>query len=160
MEDFMRERRDTEAQSENSPLAAHFGKYPGLVGKLALILHVADNPSGREVSETTLLKAMGWIQYLMPHARRVYHAVEHPETGAAELLLVRLKRGELPSAFTARDIYRKCWHGLSERDSVRRTCQLLFDYGWLIELRPKGDTGGRPSDTVYAVSPLAGGVSP
>jgi hypothetical protein len=160
-QDFMQERRRAETDTlESASLAAHFGKYPGLVGKLALILHVADAPGQREVSEDTMLKALGWVQYLTPHARRVYHATEHPETGAAELLLSRLKRGDLPAAFTARDIYRKGWHGLSKSEGTRKACQTLFDYGWLIELRPKGDTGGRPSDTVYAVSPMAGGVSP
>jgi hypothetical protein len=46
----MRELRGIE-ERENTPLAAHFGKYPGLVGKLALILHIADNPGEREVRD-------------------------------------------------------------------------------------------------------------
>jgi hypothetical protein len=150
--DFMRERREAEAQ-ENSPLGAHFGKYPGLVGKLALILHVADEPGAKEVSERTLLKALGWIQYLTPHAQRVYYAVEHPETGAAELLLSRLKHGDLSASFTARDIYRKHWHGLSEPASVKQAFSVLLDYGWLIELQAGGSTGGRPSEPVFAISP-------
>jgi putative DNA primase/helicase len=157
--EFMRELRGVE-ECENTPLAAHLGKYPGLVGKLALILHVVDNPGAREVSESAMMKALGWIQYLTPHARRVYHAVEHPETGAAELLLSRLKRGELPPVFAARDIYRKGWHGLSESASVKKACFLLRDYGWLVELPLEGGTAGRPADTVYAVSPLAKEIAP
>jgi putative DNA primase/helicase len=156
---FMQERREAESGEESSALATHFGKYPGLVGKLALILHVADDPDGREVSRRTLIKALAWAQYLTPHARRVYHAAEHPETGAAELLLARVRRGELPPSFSARDIYRKCWQGLSDRDGVKKACRLLFDYGWLIELREPGQTGGRPSDPVYAASPLMEGAS-
>jgi putative DNA primase/helicase len=153
---FMRERRAVESGGEGAAIAAHFGKYPGLVGKLALILHVADDPASHEVSERTLLKALAWIQYLTPHARRVYHAVENPETAAAELLLSRLRRGELPARFAARDVYRKGWHGLTDREAVKKACRLLFDYAWLIEADAGGATGGRPSDPVYAVSPAAG----
>jgi hypothetical protein len=140
-------------------MAAHFGKYGGLAGKLALVLHIGGDPCGREVSEKTLVKALAWLQYLEPHARRVYHAVEHPETGAAELLLARARRGELPSTFTARDVYRRGWHGLSESSGVKRALRLLFDYSWLIEIQSNGQTGGRPADTVYALSPMVGGVS-
>lgn len=66
---FMRERRAVESSGgESAPIAAHFGKCPGLLGKLALILHVADDPNEREVSDRTLLKALAWIEYLIPHA--------------------------------------------------------------------------------------------
>jgi putative DNA primase/helicase len=141
----------------SAPLAAHFGKYPGLVGKLALILHVADEPTSKEVSARTLYKALAWIEYLTPHAERVYHAVEHPEAGAAELLLSRLKRDELPEKFKAWEITRKGWHGLSDREAVKKACRLLFEYGWLIELDPGGGQGiGRPADPTYAVSPRVG----
>lgn len=157
---FMRERRAVEAGGgEIAPIAAHFGKYPGLVGKLALILHVADSPGEGLVSERTLLKALAWVDYLTPHARRVYHAVEHPETGAAELLLARLLRGELPPSFKAWEISRKGWHGLSDREAVKKSCRLLFEYGWLIELDPGGVQGiGRPADPVYTVSPAVKGT--
>lgn len=155
--DFMRKRRRVEARGgENSPIDAHFGKFPGLVGKLALIIHVADEPALPEVTERTLRKVLGWIEYLIPHARRVYHAVENPETGAAELLLSRLRRGELPASFKAWEINRKGWHGLNDREAIKKACRLLFEHGWLIELDAGGATGGRPADAVYGVSPAVG----
>lgn len=152
---FMRNRRAVEAAGgESGPLCAHLGKFPGLVAKLALDIHVADHPTTKRVSERAILKALGWIEYLTPHARRLYHAVEYPETGAAKLLLARLHAGDLPDrAFGARDIYRKAWHGLTEPATVKKACQLLHDYGWLIEIDPGGSTGGRPADPLYAVSP-------
>ena len=154
---FMRERRAVESGGgESAPIAAHFGKYPGLVGKLALILHIADDPATREVADRTMLKALAWIEYLIPHALRVYHAVEHPETGAAELLLSRLGRGELPARFKAWEISRKGWHGLTDREAVKKACRLLLEYGWFIELDAGGTTAGRPADPVYTVSPAAG----
>jgi putative DNA primase/helicase len=154
---FMQSARSEDTGGEGSAaLAAHFGKYPGLVGKLALILHVADEPDAKEVSERTLLKALAWIDYLTPHARRVYHAVEHPETGAAELILARLRRGDLPPKFKAWEISRKGWYGLTDREAVKKACRLLFEHDWLIELDVGGGQGvGRPPDPVYAVSPAA-----
>jgi hypothetical protein len=155
---FMRGQGDTETEGGvSAPLAAHFGKYPGLVGKLALILHVADDPQAKEVSARTLLKALAWIEYLTPHAYRVYHAVEHPETGAAELLLSRLRHGELPASFKAWEISRKGWHGLTDGDAVKKACRLLFEHRWLIELDPSSQqTFGRPADPIYVVSPAVG----
>jgi hypothetical protein len=156
---FMTERRRIEAERfESAPVCAHFGKYPGLVGKLALIMHIADDPDGREVSENSLLKALAWVDYLTPHARRVYHAVDNPETGAAGLLLARLKRGELPVAFKAHEISRKGWQGLGDREAVKKACRLLMEHSWLIEIDPGGPQSmGRPTDPTYAVSPAAGG---
>lgn len=155
--EFMLNRRASEAGGESAALGAHFGKYPGLLGKLCLILHVADEPDAPAVSERTLLKGLAWLDYLTPHARRAYHAVDKPETGAAELLLARLRRGELPPLFKAWELSRKCWHGLGEREVVRSACRLLLEFGWLVEADPGGATGGRPSDPIYAVSPKARG---
>lgn len=155
--DFMQTRRALESEGgESAALGAHFGKYPGLLGKLILILHVADDPTAHEVSERTLIKALAWINYLTPHARRVYHSVEHPETGAAELLLARLNRGDLPNSFKAWQLANKGWHGLTDTNAVKKACRLLYEYGWLIEIDVGGATGGRPADPVYAVSPAAG----
>ena len=152
---FMNERRFIdEGGVESGPLAAHFGKYPGLVGKLALIIHVADERNAKSVSERTLRKALGWIDYLTPHARRIYHASDCPETGAAKLLLARIKGGKVTGQFKPRDIYRNGWHGLTDHTSVKRACGILTDHGWLIEAHPKGSNGGRPGDAVYEVSPV------
>lgn len=153
---FMGERRDVERNSgDSAAISAHFGKYPGLVGKLALIIHIADDPDGVAVSARTLRKALGWIEYLIPHASRIYYAVDHPETVAAELLIARMRRDELPPKFGARDIYRKGWHGLTDKESVKRACQLLCDFGWMIEMDDtKTNYPGRPREPRYIVSPL------
>jgi hypothetical protein len=152
--EFMNEQRRKEEQGLESPgLSAHLGKYPGLVGKLALIIHLSDEPQAQQVSETTVAKALGWIEYLGGHANRVYHAASHPETHVAELLIARMKRGELPPQFKAWEISRKGWAGLSDREAVKRAMRLLFEHRWLIELDSGGSSGGRPADPTYAVSP-------
>jgi hypothetical protein len=151
--DFMTQQR---AEFQGGPLAAHLGKYPGLLGKLALSLHLADDPDKDQVSLRTIEKALGWLNYLLPHAERVYHAAEHPETQAAELLLARLRRGDLGNLFKARDAYRKNWQGLSDSRAVRQACRLLADYGWILERDdPDAKSGGRPSDPLYILNPRA-----
>ncbi len=155
---FMQSSRGANAESFSAPLASHFGKYPGLVGKLSLSIHIADDGQGKQISLRTLTKALAWLQYLTPHAMRVYHAAQSPETGAAELLLSRLKRKALPPAFKAWEISRNCWHGLTDREAVKKACRLLHEYGWLIEIEAGGSGGvGRPADPVYTVSPAVGG---
>lgn len=149
----MAQRRATEAAGAEHPaLSAHFGKYPGLLGKLALVLHVAER-GGRQVSESTLLKALAWLEYLEPHARRIYHAADAPQADTARLLLARLRRGEVGSPFKPRDIYRKCWHGLASAQGVRAAIDLLADYGYLKE-SPHDQAGiGRPTEPSYLIHP-------
>lgn len=150
---FMIQRRQIEAAGAEHPaLSAHFGKYPGLLGKLVLILHIA-RLGGREVSRETLLMGLAWLEYLEGHARRIYHAVDAPQTDTARLLLARLRRGEVKSPFTAREVYRKCWHGLASSTGVKAAVELLADYGYLSEV-PQGQAViGRPADPSFIIHP-------
>ena len=78
--DFMTTRRAREAARDDAlALSAHFGKYPGLLGKLALAIHIADCPTEKEIGERTILKALAWLEYLAPHARRIYHGASSPD---------------------------------------------------------------------------------
>jgi putative DNA primase/helicase len=141
-----------QANIEAEALENHLSKYPALLGKLSLILSVCDEPTAESISANTLEKALSWLKYLEPHARRAYHAATAPETDAAHRLLARLKRGELPNTFSARDIYRKNWSGLGESLSVKQACQLLAEYGWLKELGIDSLAVGRPSEPVYTAT--------
>jgi putative DNA primase/helicase len=138
-----------QANIEAEALENHLSKYPALLGKLSLILSICDEPTTTSVSVYSLAKALSWLEYLEPHARRAYHAATAPETDAAHRLLGRLKRGELPEMFSARDIYRRNWSGLGESSSVKAACQLLAEFGWLRELRIDSLAVGRPSEPVY-----------
>jgi hypothetical protein len=127
------------------------------LGKLTLILHIADAPGAGEVSEATLLKALAWLEYLEPHARRIYHAVDAPHTDTARLLLARLRNGEVAPTFSARDIYRKHWSGLGDAKHVKEACRLLADYGYLQELQPIIQPIGRPAEPDYLTHPAIRG---
>ena len=151
---FMTMRRNRETSGEDcSAVSSHFGKYPGLLGKLALILHLADNPDERAVGERTILKALAWLEYLEPHARRIYHAADAPDADTARLLLARIKRGQVQSPFNAREIYRNGWHGLGETKRVKAACRLLADYDYLRAIEIDGPFMGRPADPLYYVNP-------
>lgn len=159
--DFMRERRRREGNREDhGALAAHLGKFPGLLGKLAVIIHVADDPTGRVVSERSLIKALTWLEYLEAHARRVYHAVDNPATDIARLILARIRSNAVSSPFAARDIYRNGWHGLGDTERVKAGLRLLADYDYLREVDNDVRERGRPAGPIYVVNPaLQGGKS-
>ncbi|MGH8772211.1 MAG: hypothetical protein ACREV2_13710, partial [Burkholderiales bacterium] len=71
------------------------------------------------------MQALGWAEYLETHARRAYASVTTPEVIAATAILEKSRRGELPRTFAARDIYRKGWAHLSDREHVQDALLLL-----------------------------------
>jgi putative DNA primase/helicase len=72
---------------------------------------------------------------------------------AARLLGQKIKARKLKNPFTARDVYRAQWTGLSEPDDVTRALELLEGLAWVVAELPKSaPTGGRPS-LRYHVNP-------
>ena len=131
-------------------LESHLAKYRKLVPSLALILNLADGGTG-PVSKRATLQALAWADYLETHARRAYASVISPEVSAAKAILEKLRRGELARTFAAREIYRRGWAHLSDREQVADALQLLADLDRLaVHIR---DTGGRTA-TVYEANPL------
>jgi putative DNA primase/helicase len=134
---------------EHPALEAHLAKYRSLVPSLALLVHLADGGQG-PVGEEAARKAVRWATYLESHARRVYSIVINSAAVAAKALAKRIGQGELKDGFTLRDLYRKHWAGLSEREAVRQAVELLLELGWLLE--GVEDTGGKPK-THYRINP-------
>lgn len=132
--------RRLRAGEEPAWLESHLGKYPSLAGRLALVLHLAEGGAG-SVPADVLARALDWCEYLEGHARRIYAPMGDSGLTAAHALL--RKRGDLGERFTARDVYRRCWAGLDDPDTVAGALAVLRDYGHLIEERT--ETGGRPS---------------
>src|SRR6058998_2563940 len=69
----------------------------------------------------------GW---LAAHARRLYAAVADAERVTAALLAT-LARGRLASPFTAREVYRQEWTGLTEPRVVQGALECLEELGWI-----------------------------
>jgi Protein of unknown function (DUF3987) len=137
---------------EMSPaLESHLAKYRKLVPALALIGHLSDEGTG-SVTETALLRALAFADYLETHARRAYAAGTQGETVAAKAILARIRKGELADGFTAREIQRRGWSNLADREAVKSGLDLLTELDWLVE--SVAQTGGRPLAT-YSINPEA-----
>jgi len=136
---------------ESELLEAHLSKYRSLVPSLALLIHLADEEQG-QVGKTALQRACAWSEYLESHARRMYAPALAPAAGSAHALADRLRKGELQSGFTLRELYRKHWHALATRDEAQEAVDLLEELNWLHEVRVR--TEGRWT-TYYEVNPKA-----
>ncbi len=132
-------------------MESHLAKYRKLAPGLALVCHLVDRGSG-PVSEHAVIRSLAWCEYLESHARRAYASVTMPKVSAAKIVLARIRKGELKPPFGARDIYRNCWAGLSDREIVQDALDLLVDLDWLRERTI--DTSGRRR-TVYDINPRA-----
>ena len=129
--------------SEAAWMESHLAKYPALVGRLALVLHLAGG-NACAVSADTLAMALDWCEYLEGHARRLYAPAMDNGLTAAHLILK--KRADLGGSFTARDIQRRCWAGLTERDAIDEALELLVECHHLVAVAHKpGPQGGRRS---------------
>jgi len=89
-----------------------------------------------------LERAIAWAEYLEPHARRIYAPGISPDLTAAHAIATRIESGDLIENFTARDIYRHGWSGLSTRESAIAGLKVLEDFHWVYSL--KIETGGKP----------------
>lgn len=135
-------------RAEEMPPAmmAHLAKYRGLVPRLALICHIANNHFGPVTLEATR-QALGWAAYLESHAVRAYASLSLDNAEAARAIWRRVKKGELPQPFTARDIQQKGWSGLTDAERLRAGLAALQDANRLRAV--KVETGGRPSITFH-----------
>lgn len=133
---------------EHPAIESHLAKYRSLIPSLALILHLLDGGVG-SVSAIALDKAIAWGKYLESHARRLYAGVINAPAVAARLLAEKIRAGEVPDLFAARDVYQHHWSGL-DRSSTESAIDILLSLHWLDErVEP---TPGR-SRTRYAVNP-------
>ena len=130
-------------------LESHLAKYRKLVPALALINHLTDGAMGA-ISETAILQALAFADYLETHARRAYGAGPEVATASAKAIVARIRKGDLKDGFTARDIYRNHWADLSDRNRTQAGLDLLEDFDWLRGKRL--ETGGRAS-VAYRVNP-------
>jgi hypothetical protein len=152
--EFLGWREDLERRLRSSDLSpaleGHLAKYRKLVPALALITHLAEGADG-PVPNSALLKALAFSEYLESHARRIYGSFGDVEIAAAKAILNHI--GDLQDGFTAREIQRHGWSGLTDADHVRRGLSLLLDLDHLAaKAPPLAPGGGRPSVT-YLINP-------
>jgi putative DNA primase/helicase len=141
--------------SLNPILQDHLAKYRSLMPSLALIFHLIDTVgAGHQgtvppVSLPSALRAAGWCDLLWEHARRVYQAGLDGSPDGALRLADHLKT-DLPNPFRARDVIRKGWAGLTDRQDVDLALGVLEDRGWLLsQEEPAQVEGGRPTERFW-----------
>lgn len=144
------------AESDDHPiLIEHLAKYRSLFPSLALIFHLidlADGKNNKNISNDNALMALGWCSYLEKHARRIYGMVNNNIYQAARKLSNKIIQGDLTSPFSIRDIYRKEWALLQEKEIVQKACDELVDAGWIRQELHLQEVG-RPKSPVYSINP-------
>lgn len=130
-------------------MESHLAKYRKLVPGLALIVHLAEGHCG-PVTKRATLQALAWAEYLETHAQRAYASVSSPEVAAAKAIIKRVRKGDLQTRFSSRDVWRPGWANLSDRQLVTDALSLLVDLDWLRVHRQ--ETAGRTA-TVYEFNP-------
>jgi hypothetical protein len=115
---------------------------------LALIFHVIDavdvgtrGPVTRAAAE----RATAWCTYLDAHARRLYALMTDAARVAAAVLATKITHGRVASPFTAREVYRNEWAGLTEPRVVQGALEGLAELGWIRAEAARVRDGGRPT---------------
>ena len=140
--------------AETEPVVQqHLAKYDKLLPALALIFHLVDCAAGGPpgpVSEQAARKAARWCDYLQTHARRCYGLLDGGGGHPARLLLDKIKAGKLEDGFTARDVVRKQWRGLTKDSAVQGALSRLEAAHWV---RGKDTEGPGYPTTKYHINP-------
>ncbi|RDJ26697.1 DUF3987 domain-containing protein [Bosea caraganae] len=141
--------KEARSRSLPSALESHILKMPKTVASLALIFDMIEGDGDDLIGDTAILRALGWADYLRTHANRLYAAGQTMAEEGARLVVER--RGTLPEAFTARDIQRRQWTGLTDREAVASAIEVLLGTHHCREVTGSNSTG-RPS-TLYVWNP-------
>ncbi len=139
-----------ENPDESPMMVEMLSKQPKTMVSLALLFHlvecadsIAEGLPIPPVSLQAATLAANWCAYLEAHARRIYAVVGSLQSQAAAALVERISKGHLEdfndTGFTAREIYRKKWSLLDDREIVELALGELVEAGWLLsENKPAG----------------------
>jgi hypothetical protein len=154
--EFLEWRTGLEARLRSGELSVvlegHLAKYRKLVPALALINHLVEGGYG-DVGLASLLKALAFATYLESHARRVYGASNQVDVAAGAAILARIRRRDLHDGFTAREVHRKAWSGLTDRDHIQAGLDLLVDHHHLAARTEPAPIQGGKGKTTYTINP-------
>ena len=146
---------------EEAIIVEHLAKYRKLMPALALIIHVIDLVDGRALGSVSLEaaeKAAAWCDFLELHARRIYGMATNIVLSAAIVLFKNLKKRKLENGFTIRDVYRKQWSLLIDKEIVQDACDELVGLGWLKEVVTE-PLFGQKGKVSYDINPKIWGQS-
>lgn len=133
---------------ESDVAEAAIAKFRHHAPALALTLHLCDGGTG-QIGKTAMLRALALSDYFESHACRLHGSGRRDGVRAAKAILGKCRSGALPEPFSARDVYRPQWTGLTDREVVADALDMLVEHNWLTEVI--ADTGGRPT-AVYTLT--------
>lgn len=151
------------SEAEHSIIAEHLIKYAKTVPSLALVFHLVDciehGTSLGAVDINALNAALAWCDVLESHMMRIYSTVTDSANIKASYLANKImkmvKKGAaktditdwIEHGFTARQLIRKGWKGLTDADDVRNALEVLIENDWLSwQEVPSTGQGGRPTE--------------
>lgn len=146
---------------EHSIIGQHLDKYAKLMPALALTFHLIDCIQIGLVGLVSLRcveMAIEWCDYLESHARRIYGLVLQSSTIRAATLSQKLLKLEkdndwILNGFSAREIQRKNWKGLTSPEAISDALDVLVLNEWLaLEEIESTVRGGRPTKK-YWINP-------
>lgn len=166
---FMQWYDDNKAKAEeceHSVMAEHMMKYPKTIPSLALIFHLVDciehQANLGRIGMNALNAALKWHSMLETHMTRIYSLVTDSANIKAAYLSEKLlnmaksstdKTDEtlwINGGFTARQLVRKGWKGLTDSDDVQNALEVLLEQKWLDwQEVPSTGQGGRPTERYY-----------
>lgn len=144
---------------EWSGVGAFAGKAPGLAGRIAGLLHLAEHgPRGitRKVSKETMFAAIEIVRTHLAHAGRLVHGGAESEEVRDARTIIRWARSTGRDTFTGREALtgaRKRAGGPDTADRVRQAVLVLQERGWLREYDPAGSPA--TSSTRWEINPGA-----
>ena len=149
--------------AEHSVIAEHLIKYAKTVPSLALVFHLVDciehGTSLGAVNMNALRAALAWCEVLESHMMRIYSTVTDSANIKASYLADKImkmvrkgtdktdKTDWISHGFTARQLIRKGWKGLTDADDVLNALEILVENDWLSwQEIPSTGQGGRPTE--------------
>lgn len=124
---------------------SHLSKYASMVPSIALVLHLASGGRG-PVSGSAAELGVRWAEYLESHASRLFSVATAPERQLAKPLLKKLIDWPKEKPIRSREIVRRGWSGLNDRDTVENVLGLLADAGWVRAVPVKPAVGRSTTD--------------
>ena len=168
MNDWRKQCRDWEADCESDLMQSFVGKLPGMAARLSLVLTSLafafddqPEPGRKEISIEQFGRACHALEgYFLPMARRAYSSCEASTTERSARNMLNKIRSTGLDSFTARDVARKGWSGLTRTGDVVAAAKTLEGADILRSAKVStSPSGGRPTIR-YVVNPwvFQGGV--
>ena len=135
---------------EHPAIESHLAKYRSLIPSIALLIHLADSPSGGAASRQALEIGIRWGRYLESHARRIFAHAVNGDIAVARALAKKIIDRKVEDGFGLRDVYRKGWAMLATQSDAKAATDVLVDLNWLRE--ETESTAGRDKKR-YRINP-------